>query len=338
MADLSTQRAQEVEVVTTGFYLEDAVDRLEKEEEILKRNKPVRPGKPNEPTLNKKQVKVTPYPTINPEIPFPAKWKLGAKVAGIGLAVAAIGMTLGYRMMFIMIIGIGLLCFGGYYALICFLRGGKEQRQEKERVSEQIRNSAEYINECQRIDEENRQRQIRADEEAQKQYENECERYKLLVQNYNETVQIYETETLPAWHEEMNALQTALKDTKTPLRELYDKNIIPATYRNKAALLYLAAFLGTSNYDMKFAIERYDMYITQYQQREQINLQNAQLKLMNETLENQQYANWLSEQRLELAEQGNDTLRSISNWQKADIATREFRRIQARRAAKKARK
>lgn len=109
-------------------------------------------------------------------------------------------------------------------------------------------------------------------------------------------------------------------------------------YRNRAAVLYLAVFMGTSDFDLKYAIERYDTSVMLTAQREQIDLARAQVALANEAIQNQEYANWLNEQTLNMAEQGNEILKSIDNWQKADIAIREYRRFKARRAAKKASK
>ncbi len=81
-------------------------------------------------------------------------------------------------------------------------------------------------------------------------------------------------------------------------------------------------------------IERYDTYVLQYQQREQISLAQAQLMVMREVSKNQQYSVWLNEQMVELTEQGNKTLRSISTWQKADMALRAYWRIKDRRESK----
>lgn len=103
-------------------------------------------------------------------------------------------------------------------------------------------------------------------------------------------------------------------------------------------MLYLAVFMGTSDFDLKYAIERYDTSVMLTAQREQIDLARAQVALANEAIQNQEYANWLNEQTLNMAEQGNEILKSIDNWQKADIAIREYRRFKARRAAKKASK
>lgn len=158
------------------------------------------------------------------------------------------------------------------------------------------------------------------------------------MQNYEQDVIIYKEETYPQWKEEEQTLEMAVGDLKAALKEVYGRNVLPMQYRNRAAVLYLAAFMGTSNYDLKFAIERYDTFVMQKAQTEQINIAKAQVALANEAIQNQEYANWLNEQALDMAEQGNDTLKSIDNWQKADIAVREYRRLKARKKAKKAKK
>ena len=158
------------------------------------------------------------------------------------------------------------------------------------------------------------------------------------MKTYEQDVVVYNEETYPQWKEEEQAIETALSDTKAALKEVYSRNVLPAQYRNRAAVLYLAVFMGTSDFDLKYAIERYDTSVMLTAQREQIDLARAQVALANEAIQNQEYANWLNEQTLNMAEQGNEILKSIDNWQKADIAIREYRRFKARRAAKKASK
>ena len=52
--------------------------------------------------------------------------------------------------------------------------------------------------------------------------------------------------------------------------------------------------------------------------------------------ENQHYATYLNEQVLDIQEHGNKLLRSISNWQKADILINEHRYQKRQQAIKKA--
>ena len=119
---------------------------------------------------------------------------------------------------------------------------------------------------------------------------------------------------------------------------MYNKNIIPIQYRKLEALVYLATFLNTSQYDLKFAIENYNQYVIQRKQDKQITLQQAQLDVAKEIRNNTDYANWLDEQSLEIAENGNDILKSISNWQKADVSYRMYERHKAKKAAKRYRR
>lgn len=134
---------------------------------------------------------------------------------------------------------------------------------------------------------------------------------------------------------EDSALSLALADTQTALQEVYSSNIIPIQYRKLEVLVYLATFLNTSKYDLKFAIENYNQYVSQCKQDRQIKLQEVQIQIAKETLENVQYANWLNEQVLDLSEQANDTLNNINNWQKADIAYRTYERIKENRKKKR---
>lgn len=204
--------------------------------------------------------------------------------------------------------------------------------------TEEIRNSPEYIQKCREIDEQNQQNQAQLDKELHEKYLRRYEQYKADMKTYEQDVVVYNEETYPQWKEEEQAIETALSDTKAALKEVYSRNVLPAQYRNRAAVLYLAVFMGTSDFDLKYAIERYDTSVMLTAQREQIDLARAQVALANEAIQNQEYANWLNEQTLNMAEQGNEILKSIDNWQKADIAIREYRRFKARRAAKKASK
>lgn len=123
------------------------------------------------------------------------------------------------------------------------------------------------------------------------------------------------------------------------MEDVYNKNIIPAQYRGIGAVAYLATFIGTSNYDLKFAIERYDQDIShRYQQeqigvakqqlnvakqqldvaRQQLNMMRTQALILDEVLQNQYYANFLEEQTQDIQLHGNKLLRSI--WDKEKYA------------------
>lgn len=79
--------------------------------------------------------------------------------------------------------------------------------------------------------------------------------------------------------------------------------------------------MGASNYDLKFAIERYDKEIDQVIAREikkgqakLVALAATQKELIENTLSELQYANYLNSQVTELLANGNDILRSARNW------------------------
>lgn len=101
--------------------------------------------------------------------------------------------------------------------------------------------------------------------------------------------------------------------------------------------------MGTSDYDLKFAIERYDQDVSHRYQQQQVDIANQQLnamrtqtQILNDVLQNQHYATYLNEQVLDIQEHGNKLLRSISNWQKADILINEHRYQKRQQAIKKA--
>lgn len=62
----------------------------------------------------------------------------------------------------------------------------------------------------------------------------------------------------------------------------------------------------------------------------------TQTQILNDVLQNQHYATYLNEQVLDIQEHGNKLLRSISNWQKADILINEHRYQKRQQAIKKA--
>lgn len=330
MEELTITKELELENVKTAYFLEDNISKLRQEEQQLREDKPQKPIKPWKPVLKSATAMKVPYPRINPDIKFPQTWKRGACICGIGLLLCLFSPSL----LIAPIIMVG----GAYYTIFLFLTGFKKKKQLKEQKIEEIKNSFEYKSQCQQIDEKNHLQQIELDKKMQEEYSQQCEVYTEKLQKYNEELHLYETEDLPQWSETMEALQTAINETQSVLQNVYNKNIIPNQYRTLPSLLYLSAFLGTSQYDLKYAIERYDNYVLQCAQREQINIANAQLAVMREVRENQQYSIWLNEQMIELSEQGNNILKSIDRWQKADIATREYRRIKARREAKKRKK
>lgn len=259
MEELTATRESEFENVRTAYFLEETVSNLKREEKQLYRDKPERPVEPQKPVLQSVTAKKAPYPPINPNVKFPQTWKKGAYICGVGL----IACFLSGLSMFFLYIGFLVMMGGFYYAVFLFIKDFKEKGRLKEQKIEEIRNSSEYRNQCQQIDEENRTKQMELDKEMKERYSQQCLEYEEAMKSYKEQTVLFEKEDLPQWNETMESLQTALHETQNALQDVYDKNIIPSQYRRLPSVLYLAAFLGTSQYDLKYAIERYDSYVMQ---------------------------------------------------------------------------
>lgn len=317
MEENSLARNQELENVTTAYFLEDRIARLKQDEKQLRDSRPKEPAMPPKPQLKKVAIAPVSYPKINatPDIgkvlgrffnkKFFIFWGIVLILSIAGEKTNSIGIQI--------LAGLGFI--GGFFFYcvkfpIAFAYGKAKIAKQEE---EQIRNSPEYINKCREIDEENRRQQEKQDEQMRDRYLKECENYKAALTKHEEDVKRYHEEILPAWSEEMAALQTALSDTQAALQELYGRNVIPAQYRNIPALYYLATFVGTSNYGLKVAIERYDTYVLQYQQRTQISLAQAQLMVMKEVAQNQQYTIWLNEQMADLLQEGSERSAALAN-------------------------
>lgn len=331
MSEQAITKTEELENVRTAYFLEETLSNLENE---IKNHLEEKPRKPTKPVLKTEKASITPYPQVDTSgIANPKTWKKGIKIIGIGIiaftASSMLMFVIPYLFMFVSV-GVLIIMGGLAYTAYLFFSDMKKQKVLKQQYIQQVKQSAEYQNQCRKIDEENQLRQVQLDEQMKQEYSQRLEKY-------NDALKIYEKELLPPWEEEYLTLQTAKAETKCVLDEVYSKNIIPAQHRNLPAVLYLTTFIGTSQYDLKYAIERYDNHVMQCKQSQQIDLARAQLQVMHETLENQQYANYLHEQMIDMEENNNRVLRSISNWQKADIALREVRRVKAKNAAKRAR-
>lgn len=332
MAETGLEKRQEVEVVTTAYFLEENISRLKKENTRLHNNRPPEPTAPPEPKLKKTKISPIPYPEVDAQIGagdnFRGYFKSYNKKFVLGCIAAFILFSLLKSEAYALLSFAALLFYILMKRIFWMFIGKSTVKEQKE---EQIKNTPEYKARCREIDEENRRRQEQLDRELHEQYLKECEQHKIALAQHEEEMKRYRGEILPAWEEEVSALEKALNDTQAALQELYDRRVIPIQYRTIPALYYLATFVGTSSYDLTYAIERYDSYVLQCQQREQISLQQAQIMLMKEISRNQQYTNWLNEQMTGMLEQGNTTLQSINSWQKADLAIRAYWRFKDRR-------
>ena len=334
------KREEELEIVTTAYFLEERISELKNDQRQLQAAKPNKPQSPVEPQLERETINPLPYPDILPdEIEMTGRWKKLLIIAIVaGGVVTILGGAVGTITFLGTLLGlVGTILFWG--GIIYALKARSEEKKEKKRLEaesiERKRNSVEYKEKCAEIDEQNQLRQIQKDKELHERYTVRYEDYKKSMQQYKEDVVDYQENILPLWQKEDSALSLALADTQTALQEVYNSNIIPIQYRKLEVLVYLATFLNTSKYDLKFAIENYNQYVSQCKQDRQIKLQEVQIQIAKETLENVQYANWLNEQVLDLSEQANDTLNNINNWQKADIAYRTYERIKENRKKKR---
>lgn len=318
-------RNKELEVVTSAYFLEKSIANLEKEKSSLYLQEPEKPEEPRKITVT---LGTPQYPTINTtSVEYPKHWKL---VSLLGLAI----VFLGFLVMFggsdaLFMLGTMIMWPGGIaLAVYSLIRGNREKKHVTEEYIERVKNSPEYINKCRQIDEESKIEYEKLKEKTHNAYISNLDTYNKSLKEYNEFL-------LPQWTEDINALQTTLNDTNNALDELYNTNIIPDPYRNLPALTYLSTFLSTSNYDLKYAIERYDTNVHQRTLEKQGDRLAAIEEIEREIQGNLQYANWLNEQMIEITSQGNETLKSISNWQKADIAMRTYERIKERKNAKR---
>lgn len=142
----------------------------------------------------------------------------------------------------------------------------------------------------------------------------------VLLPKYEKELAFYENDQLPQWEKERAEIQTAISETQATLQEVYDQNVIPAKYRNLDALTFLSSFMGTSRYDLKFAIERYDNDIDQLIARENLEVNRAIAHMTGIILQQQQYTNYLQSQTLEYLENGNRLLKQTRNWSVASTA------------------
>lgn len=332
MDEISLQRQQEVEVVTTAYFLEKNISDLKKENARLYRNRPAEPLPPPEPKLKKELAAAIPYPNITTQVNFAEKTvgyfkNLNKKLILVCIAIMVLSIVADIQVIAYLTLLVLLMYI--FMKRITWLFWGKSK--VKEQKEEQIRNSPKYQARCREIDEENRKRQEDLNQALYEKYLKECEDHKALLVRHTEELKHYREEVLPAWSEKVSALEKDINDTQAALQELYSRRVIPAQYHDIPSLYYLATFIGTSNYDLKFAIERYDAYVARLIEKEKMEIEKAKIAILNEISSNQQYANWLNEQMLGMLEQGNATLRSINSWQKADLAARTYWRYKDRR-------
>lgn len=338
-------RLQELEMVKTAFFLEERLVEIKNEEVELNGLKPKRPNEPIKPVEKKVPLHKLPYPEIKAEVTMPNfletdnnKYLLYGSIGALAFSFIIMPILSGlisgifnlFGIIFFIAGVVGFILLGTKYNDVV-----KAKEKAKNEKIEAIRTSEEYQEQCKSIDEKNIAMQAELDKASHEEYVKKYEKYEIVHKQYEDELNNYNSVLIPDWSAKVNDLRDIKAKTREVLNELYDKNVIPIQYRNIPALSYLALFLNTSEYDLKFAIERYDNSVNQRIQLEHLSVAKAQYVVAQEALANQQYSNWLNEQLVELNESGNDTLRSIDKWQKADIALREYRKLKARKAMKK---
>ena len=343
-------RQEELENLTTAYYLEDTLLILNRELNELNRNMPRAPKQPLKPTepmeMEPQKVQLIQYPQIQPpQIKTPSNWKKGLPFYIIGIIIGVINDSF-----ILQLIGSVITICGIVYSLRLFSKDRAWVKQQKKEAVENIRNSADYQKKCKEIDSENKKRQLaesnRVHDEYLKmyeQYDSECNVYNDKLEQYKKDYDHYQTYTMATYNSKKEELKNVITQTHETLEEVYKKNIIPAQYRGIGSVAYLATFMGTSDYDLKFAIERYDQDVSHRYQQQQVDIANQKLnamrtqtQILNDVLQNQHYATYLNEQVLDIQEHGNKLLRSINNWQKADILINEHRYQKRQQALKKA--
>ena len=158
----------------------------------------------------------------------------------------------------------------------------------KESEEKKIRNSEEYINQCQEIDRQQIEQQAIADE-----------KYIVMKKEYDEVIIPKYNEELAEWENQHNIkLEETEKEVERLRYELEDNyqttKIIPMQYRDIDALTYLYELMSTSDYEIKEAIDMYD--------------KNMQRQLSTAHVLSQQQANELAKQQNDLAIEQNQLL------------------------------
>lgn len=313
----------ELEHVNTAYFLESALAELSDEEQRIENAKPVAPQAPIQPTMSTSQFipEALPNPdTDTPAPPFPEKWKR----LSIIFAILWVATPTLFAFILPQIVLITAPLFF-VLTLYCFIKGRSERKKEWKLAKEHIRNSEEFKRTCKEIQERNRAQEQKLARESEEQHQAAIEEYEMvLLPAYEKDKLIYETELVPAWKEDRNKIRATITDTQATLQEVYDHNVIPGKYRNLDALTFVSSFMGTSNYDLKFAIERYDKDIDQLIAKKHLNATLAIAQMTAQILNEQQYANYLQTQTNDLLAHGNNLLRQTKNWVAADAGMHAY--------------
>lgn len=335
-------RDTELEHVNTAYFLENTLVALAEKQQSIEQARPERPQAPARPVINMPRFEKETYPSTSisktaiPKPPFPKKWLY----AIIGLAasmiiIPMIGALIRPLMIYMMIVAT-FFWIPPILIVYCLVKGFSERKKSweaaREAAEKKLSKSKEYKRMRAEIQERNRQRRQELERRTAEKQKTAIEEYEMvLLPKYEKELAFYENDQLPQWEKERTEIQTAISETKTTLQEVYDQNVIPAKYRNLDALTFISSFMGTSQYDLKFAIERYDKDIDQLIARENLEINRAIARMTSMVLQQQQCANYLQTQTLNYLENGNGLLKQTRNWSIASTALSGFDFIHALR-------
>lgn len=339
-------REQELENVSAACYLEASLNSLSIMRDELLSQKPQLPEKPKPPKRQEVDVGQIPYPEIQlPYISKPFELTLSTVfficipivffAPMFFLDLKFIRDSIPYAL-FVTLIMTGLLILGGIFRM----RGNAKLNKRIEEEAVIIKSSPEYSQLCKEVDAENERLKIEAEEESEKTYEYALEEYESkALPTYEANKAEIVNKRIPEWEEALEKIDEAIAANSATLDEVYSKNVIPGIYRNREALVFINSFMGTSQYDLKFAIERYDKDLDHIIARENLNKQDAIIEKLNDVVNEEQYANYLKEDFNHLMSEGNDLLRSTRNWTAANTLMHgidEIRHFREKRDEQKA--
>lgn len=325
-------RDTELEHVNTAYFLENTLVALAEKQQSIEQARPERPQAPVRPVISLPRFEKETYPSTSisktaiPKPPFPKKW-LNAIIGllAIMIIIPMIGALVRPLMIYMMMVVATFFWVPPVLIIFCLVKGFSERKKSweaaREAAEKKLSKSKEYKRMRAEIQERNRQRRQELERQIAEKQEAATEKYEMvLLPKYEEELALYENDRLPQWEKERAEIQTAISETQATLQEVYDQNVIPAKYRNLDALTFLSSFMGTSRYDLKFAIERYDNDIDQLIARENLEVNRAIAHMTGIILQQQQYTNYLQTQSLEYLENGNGLLKQTRNWSVASTA------------------
>lgn len=343
-------REQELEVVNTAYALERSLNEMREDLNVLESSKPRKPSLPNKPVMKLLTVKETPLPQIpKPDVPFPEEWRKKRNACLIAAPIIFVfGVLFGGTLLGI--VPAVFITYGGagaalYCSSRCRKKGEAFREAEANRIMNELLNSQEYIQARKDVETQNHERVERAKLESGQQYAKALQRYESIEMPAYEKAMIAFEKDLLEWETSREELKDVIATTESTLKEIYDRNILPGKYRNLEAVTFIASFMGTSYYDLEFAIERFDKEIDQILSKEQIHHLDilsqeaeAQLLLMQQILSEQQYSNYLTLQSNQILANSNDVLKQTRNWTAANAAMHAYDIKKERKREKTVRK